>query len=156
MLRGTQKDVDRLTKVRRRAYPVLHRIAQRVGGYVECTTDPAEYVGTVEHTLGRFRTELRSMGFRREPIAALKHHRDGRMSAGSWVFRRSPLADEQLHVTVFRNGLDRIDTYAHWEDSWIRHPLDHYWCHGWDTDRGVATMRSLLRKHDITFRIDRP
>ncbi|RQG99232.1 hypothetical protein [Natrarchaeobius oligotrophus] len=153
--RERDEHLDRLTAIRRRACPVLHRVTEPFGGYVECTMHPSEYVGTVERTLGRFRSDLRSMGFHREPIAALKRHSDGRASAGSWVFRRSLFADEQLHVTVFRAGSDRIDTYAHWEHSWIRHPIKHYRAHGWNTSAGVSTMRSLLREHDIAFRLAR-
>ncbi|GAB3672806.1 hypothetical protein [Halopiger thermotolerans] len=154
---GANRDsVDRLTALRRRVCPVLHEIAGRFGGYVQCTMHSAEYVGTVERTLDRYRTDLREMGFRPEPIAALKCHRDGRKSAGSWVFRRSLFADEQLHVTLFRAGTNAIETYAHWEYSWIRHPIDHYRVLVWDTVRGVETMRSLLRTHGIPFRTTTP
>ncbi|MEY7851666.1 hypothetical protein AB7C87_20980 [Natrarchaeobius sp. A-rgal3] len=145
--------LDRLTEFRRRACPVLHTVAEPLGGYVECTMHPTEYVGTVERTLERFRSDLRTMGFHREPIAALKRHTDGRKSAGSWVFRRSPLAAGQLHVTLFHDDLEYIDTYAHWEHSWIRHPIKHYRATGWDTTGGVATMRSLLDRHEITYRL---
>jgi len=144
-------EIDRLTQLRRRTYPTVHRIAQRIGGYAQCTMDPSEYVGTVDQTLGSFRSELRQMEFRRGPTAAIKRHSDGRQSAGSWVRRRSLWADKQLHVTVFRNGTDRIDTYAHWEDSWIRHPIRHYQSHNWDTVSGVKMMRSLLTGRGVPF-----
>lgn len=146
-----QASIDRLTAIRRRAFPTLHDVAQRFGAYVQCTMHPAEFVGTVDRSLDRFRSDLRSMGFRPEPIAALKCHRDGRKSAGSWVLRRSLLADEQLHVTLFYAGTRTIETYAHWEQSWIRHPIDHYRASGWDTTGGVETMRSLLQANDISF-----
>lgn len=147
--------VDRLTAIRRRVCPVLHRIAQRFGGYVECTMNPVEYVGTVERRLTRFRSDLHEMGFRREPIAALKRRRDGRPSAGSWVFRRSLFADRQLHVTVFHAAASCVELYAHWERSWLRHPIEHYRMSEWDFEGGVETMRSLLREHDIDFRLER-
>lgn len=147
--------VDRITAIRRRVCPVLHRIAQRFGGYVQCTMDPVEYVGTVDRRLRRFRADLREMGFRREPIAALKRHRDGRQSAGSWVFRRSLFADRQLHVTVFHAAADCVELYAHWERSWLRHPIEHYRMSEWDFEGGVETMRSFLREHDIDFRLER-
>lgn len=148
--------LDRLTALRRRACPVLHELAQRFGGYVQCTMHPSEYVGTVERSLDRFRSDLRSMGFRPEPIAALKCHQDGRKSAGSWVHRRSPFAKKQLHVTLFYGSDRSVDTYAHWEDSWIRHPIKHYRAGGWDTAAGVETMRALLHTHDISFRLAGP
>jgi len=141
--------VDAITRVRRRAYPRLHRLAERFGGYVACPIHPAEYVGTVDRTLGAFGAELRRMAFRPEPIAALKYHHDGRQSAGSWVRRRSLFAPKQLHVTVFVNDARGVDTYAHWEDSWLRHPIKHYRAHGWDTGGGVDRMRSLLAHHGV-------
>ncbi len=144
--------IDRVTAFRRSVYPVLHGIAQRFGGYVQCVMHPAEYVGTVERSLERFRSDLKSMGFRSEPIAALKRHRDGRKSAGSWVRRGSLLADTQLHVTLFVADDSEVETYAHWERSWIRHPIDHYQATSWDTAGGVKTMRSLLQSNDISFR----
>lgn len=146
-----KQGIDRLTRLRRRTYPVVHRVVRKVGGYAQCTMDPSEYVGTVDRTLDSFKTELRHMEFQREPIAAIKRHSDGRQSAGSWVRRQSLWADKQLHVTVFRNGGDGIDTYAHWEDSWIRHPIQHYRSHNWDTVSGVKKMRSLLTGHGIPF-----
>lgn len=149
---GNAAAIDRLTALRRRIYPALHDVADRFGGYVQCTMHPSEYVGTVDRSLERFRSDLRSMGFHPEPIAALKCHRDGRQSAGSWVQRRSPLAPKQLHVTVFRASDTAVEAYAHWEHSWIRHPIKHYRASGWDTTRGVRAMRSILRAHDVSFR----
>ncbi|OIB58104.1 hypothetical protein [Natrialba sp. SSL1] len=148
--------LDRLTALRRRVCPALHDVAQQFGGYVQCTMHPSEYVGTVDRSLEQFRTDLRSMAFRPEPVAALKRHRDGRQSAGSWVHRHSLLAEKQLHVTLFFAGESSVETYAHWEHSWIRHPIDHYRASGWDTSAGVETMRTLLRTHGISFRESRP
>lgn len=157
MIDPTRSDsLDRLTAIRRRTYPVFHRIAQQFGGYAQCTMHPSEYVGTIERSLQQFRSDLRSIGFRPEPIAALKCHRDGRKSAGSWVRRQSVLADEQIHVTLFRTGTTGIETYAHREYSWIRHPVEHYQASKWDTAGGVETMRTILRTHDIPFRQNRP
>jgi len=143
--------VDAITRLRRRTYPRLHRLAERFGGYVACPIHPAEYVGTVDRTLPAFGAELRRMAFHPEPIAALKYHRDGRQSAGSWVRRSSLLAAKQLHVTVFVSEGRGVDTYAHWEDSWLRHPIKHYRAHGWDTSGGVDRMRSLLTQHRVPF-----
>lgn len=146
---------DRLTALRRRVCPVLHRLVRCFGGYIEFEIHPAEYVGTVQRSLDRFRADLREIGFHPEPIAALKHHSDGRTSAGSWVTRKSRLAEKQLHVTLFRTNSGTVDMYSHWEASWIRHPIKHYQLRNLDADRGVATMRSVLRDHDIPFRSER-
>ncbi len=145
----TGPDVDWFTRIRRIVCPPLHRLSRPLGGYAECIMDPDEYVGSVDRELSVFVTELRAMGFRREPISSLKRHEDGRFSVGSWVKRPSPLADKQLHVTLFRNRTASIDIFAHHEDSWISHPIRHYRATGWDTTTGVAKMRRLLTHHGI-------
>lgn len=116
--------------------------------------DPSEYVGTVQRGLEEFRPELETMEFAPEPVASLKVHRDGRYSAGSWVRRRSRLDDWQLHVTLFQDGRDAVEVFAHREYSWLRHPYKHYTSVGWDTSTGVSRMRTLLSEHDVSYRIE--
>ena len=146
-------DLDLTTRLRRRVLPTVHRIKEPLGGFAQCTQHPAEYVGTVQRDLRAFRPDLEAMAFAPEPIASLKVHRDGRQSAGSWVRRRSPLADHQLHVTLYRDGRDAVEVFAHREYSWLRHPIAHYRGEGWDIDGGVMRMRRLLTDHDVSFRI---
>ena len=148
-----RNELDLSTRVRRRLLPTLHRIKEPLGGFATCTQHPAEYVGTVERGLTDFRPDLEAMAFSPEPIAALKVLEDGRFSAGSWVRRQSPMADWQLHVTLFQDGRDAVDVFAHREYSWLRHPVAHYRGEGWDTDGGVERMRRLLTDHDVSFRI---
>ncbi|NUB90835.1 hypothetical protein HTZ84_13665 [Haloterrigena sp. SYSU A558-1] len=147
--------IDLTTRVRRRVLPTLHRIKEPFGGFAQCLQHPDEYVGTIPYGLETFRADLEAMAFEPEPIASLKIHRDGRLSAGSWARRRSPLATWQLHVALFQDGADAVDVFAHREYSWLRHPYRHYTCEGWDTEGGVERVRSLLADHDVTFRIDR-
>lgn len=151
---GVHADLDWMTRARRRVLPTVHRIKEPLGGFAQCTQHPAEYVGTVEGSIREFRSDLESMSFTPEPIASLKVHRDGRLSAGSWVRRRSPLADWQLHATLYRDGRDAVEVFAHREYSWLRHPYRHYRGEGWDTDGGVERMRSLLETYDVAFRIE--
>lgn len=146
--------IDLATRARRRICPTLHRIKEPLGGFAQCTQHPSEYVGTVQRGLGEFRPVLADLEFAPEPIASLKVHRDGRLSAGSWVRRRSALATWQLHVTLFQDGHDALELFAHREYSWLRHPYKHYTGVGWDTASGVERMRSLLDDHGIQFRID--
>lgn len=146
--------IDRVTRLRRRVLPTLHRIKEPLGGFAQCIQHPDEYVGTVQYGLGEFRSELREMAFEPEPIASLKIHRDGRLSAGSWARRNSPLASWQLHVSLFQTDREAVDVFAHREYSWLRHPIKHYRGDGWDTASGVERMRSLLSTHGVTFRID--
>lgn len=145
---GTAPDV--LTQVRRTVCPPLDRLATPIGGYAQCVMDADEYVGAIEREVDSFAAELRSMGFRREPVSALKRHEDGRLSAGSWVRRSGLLADGQLHVTIFRGSRRTVDVFAHWEYSWITHPIKHYRATGWDTEQGVRMMRALLEGRGIT------
>lgn len=151
---GREHDIDTLTKVRRRVCPTLHRLKQPLGGFAQCIMDSAEYVGTIEQELAQFRTDLRSMGFNREPISSLKFHDDGRASAGSWVKRPSTLAEKQLHVTLFYCESHAIDVFAHWEYSWITHPYKHYRAADWETGTGVRMMRALLAEHGIEYVVD--
>lgn len=145
--------IDRLTRLRRRVLPAIHRIKEPLGGFAQCTMHPAEYVGTVRRDLEAFRPDLRAMEFSPEPISALKVHRDGRLSAGSWVRRASLSADWQLHVTLFTGDPGTIEVFAHREYSWLTHPYKHYVSEGWDTAGGVSRMRSLLSEHGVAFSI---
>jgi len=146
--------VDRVTRLRRRVLPALHRIKEPLGGYAICTLDPAEYVGTVSRSLDAIRETLRDMEFEREPIASLKRRADGRLSAGSWVRRESPLADKQLHVTLVREATGVVELYAHREYSWLTHPYRHYTFSEWEPEAGAARMRELLADRDLTLRLD--
>ncbi|WP_121742116.1 hypothetical protein [Natronorubrum halophilum] len=146
--------IDLTTRVRRRVLPTLHRIKEPLGGFAQCIQHPDEYVGTIQYGLEEFRSDLDTMSFAPEPIASLKVHRDGRLSAGSWVRRRSPLASWQLHVALFTDDPGTVEVFAHREYSWLRHPYRHYRGVGWDTNSGVERMRSLLSDHDVAFRID--
>jgi len=146
--------VDRVTRLRRRVLPALHRIKEPLGGYAICTLDPAEYVGTVSRTLDEVRETLRRLEFEREPIASLKRRADGRLSAGSWVRRESPLADKQLHVTLVRDAPSAVELYAHREYSWLTHPYRHYTFSEWEPEAGVERLRELLAERDLTLRLD--
>jgi len=146
--------IDRVTRFRRRVLPALHRIKEPLGGYAICTLDPAEYVGTVSRSLDAVRETLRRLEFEREPIASLKRRADGRLSAGSWVRRESPLADKQLHVTLVRDAPGAVELYAHREYSWLTHPYRHYTFSEWEPKAGVERLRELLAERDVTVRLD--
>ncbi len=155
---GTTNGIDALdltTRVRRRVLPALHRVKEPLGGYAVCRQHPSEYVGRLERELDAVRSLLADMGFEREPIASLKVHDDGRLSAGSWVRRDSPLATRQLHVTLFRTESGAVEVFAHREYSWLRHPYKHYTQDGWDSRGGVERMRDLLSERDVSYRCER-
>ncbi|WP_254522451.1 hypothetical protein [Natrinema caseinilyticum] len=146
--------IDLTTRVRRRVLPALHRIKEPLGGYAVCRQHPDEYVGTVKRDLEAARSTLEGLSFEPEPIASLKVHDDGRLSAGSWARRESSMAKWQLHVALFRTGGGAVEVFAHREYSWLRHPYKHYTREGWDVHSGVERMRSLLSDHEIPFWIE--
>jgi len=114
-----------------------------------------QYVGTLHMSEDDIEAILRQLGFRRNPVAFLKSRAwspfdvDG-ISEGSWVWRSSLFADRQLHVTLFDNEDDgSYDVLAHWELSWIRHPIKHYRSEGFDPVGGREEMVNRLAELEI-------
>ncbi|SEW09678.1 hypothetical protein [Natrinema salifodinae] len=137
---------DFINALRRSLLPQLHFLLRGTfGGYAVSHTTADEYVLTARCSEATIEAVLAALGFSRNPIAALKVRMDGNTSEGSWVWRPSLLADEQLHIVVhdLRNETG-VDVYAHWEYSWIRHPYKHYVARGYDAERGVALARRWL------------
>ncbi|MFC5970706.1 hypothetical protein ACFPYI_05105 [Halomarina salina] len=148
---------DFVNALRRHVWPSLHRLFEPFGGYAVMHTTEEEYAMTVhcsEGTLERILDE--ELGFSRNPLSALKVRVDGNTSEGSWVWRESPLADWQLHLVLHvvddavdedREG-EAVDVYAHWEYSWLTHPLKHYATRGYDAEKGVRLAREWLGRYD--------
>lgn len=140
---------DFVNAVRRRVWPKLHRLFEPFGGYAVMHTTAAEYAMTVrcsEATLERVLAE--ELDFSRNPLSALKVRVDGNTSEGSWVWRESLLADWQLHVVLHAVDGDAVDVYAHWEYSWLTHPLKHYATRGYDAEKGVRLARRWLAEYE--------
>lgn len=137
---------DFVNAVRRSFIPQIHYLFQgSFGGYAVSHTTADEYALTAHCSEHRLENILENLGFSRNPIASLKVRMDGNTSEGSWVWRPSPLADEQLHVVLHDlEDTEGVDVYAHWECSWIRHPYKHYVARGYDAERGVALARQWL------------
>ncbi len=142
---------DSVNALRRTILPQLHYVVHGTfEGYAVSHTTEDEYVGTVHCTEDEIEAMLSEIDFSRNPIASLKVRFDGNTSEGSWVWRDHPFADDQLHVVLHadEDRDDRVDVYAHWERSWIRHPYAHYVARGYDADRGVELTRRLLEQWD--------
>ncbi|APW98071.1 hypothetical protein CHINAEXTREME_09860 [Halobiforma lacisalsi AJ5] len=137
---------DFVNAVRRSFLPQLHYLFRGTfGGYAVSHTTADEYVLTAHCTEDTLEDVLDELGFSRNPIASLKVRLDGNTSEGSWVWRASPLASNQLHVVLHDlEGAEGVDVYAHWECSWIRHPYKHYVTRGYDAEIGVALARRWL------------
>lgn len=138
---------------RRRILPAFHSILDvLIGGYALSDTPPEEYVGTLYCPESDIEELLGSLGFTRNLVASLKVRVDGNVSDGSWVYRKSFLADRQLHVILHQTE-DGVATYAHWEYSSIRHPYRHYIARGYSAEKGVRIMRSVLYDTTDTYGI---
>lgn len=137
---------DAVNAIRRTVLPQLHFLLRGTfGGYAISQTTADEYVLTAYCSEETIENVLERLDFSRNPIAALKVRMDGNTAEGSWVWRPSLFADEQLHVVV--HDLENepgVDIYAHWECSWIRHPYRHYLSRGYDAEKGVAITRRWL------------
>ena len=146
---------DATNALRRTVLPQLHYVLYGTfEGYAVSHTTEDEYVATVHCPESAIESILAERGFSRNPIASLKVRFDGNTSEGSWVYRDHLLADDQLHVVLHTLGDDevdddddeRVDVYAHWERSWIRHPYAHYVARGYDAEKGVEITKRLLER----------
>ena len=104
--------------------PWITRLA-RVIGAPDYRLRETEYVGTVDRSMDEVIEVLRSMGFTWGPVSWYHQPPVGTSPDGSWTYRRSILADRQLHVVLVARGPGRVDVYAHEEENWLRHPVLH-------------------------------
>ncbi|SDR17630.1 hypothetical protein [Natronobacterium texcoconense] len=141
---------DFVNAVRRSFIPQLHYLIEgSFGGYAVSHTTEDEYALTAHCSEDRLEEILADLGFSRNPIASLKVRMDGNTSEGSWVWRESPLSDDQLHIVIHElDDAEKVDVYAHWECSWIRHPYKHYVARGYDAEKGVELARRVLVNYD--------
>lgn len=142
---------DFVNALRRSFLPQVHYLLRgSFGGYAVSHTTADEYVLTACCSEERIESVLDELGFSRNPIAALKVRTDGNTSEGSFVWRPSPLSSWQLHVVLhaIEGDEERVDVYAHWECSWIRHPYRHYVARGYDAEKGVELARRCLEAYD--------
>jgi hypothetical protein len=106
-----------------------------------------EFVGTAEVELSELEKVLWAGGFHRNPIAAIKT-REGVPEVGSWVWRKQPTAQRQVHVMLFKNAKQagQVDIYAHEEYSCInpKVAVKHYFGTDQKERLGVKQVRSKL------------
>ncbi|MDL5360880.1 hypothetical protein [Halalkalicoccus sp. NIPERK01] len=139
---------NRLNGARRTIKPPIHRLFDwAFGGYAMTDNTEEEYVGTVDLPQRELEELLATAGFRRNVVSSLKVRVDGNVSDGSWAWRASPLADWQLHLILHDVG-ESVEAYAHWEYSWITHPVKHYRAVGCSPERGVGMAREFLRNYE--------
>lgn len=112
------------------------------GGHCcERQTSMNQLVDTVALSEEELEVVLHSLEFVRNPLSHWKRVGD-HGETGSWAWRgavevdedgehsfdRDPLADGQIHIILFELDGDSGTTavYAHWEYSWLTHPIRHY------------------------------
>jgi len=136
--------------LRRTLLPLLDRLARRRldgGHYAAYELGADEIVGLIDAPPEQVERVLWDAGFERMPLAALKHLHDGRTEVGSWAWRDSLLAREQVHVMLFRSVRDGETLVAAHREPNALNPwtaLDHYRGRGLDADAGEREVRRRL------------
>ena len=148
-----------LERLRQNVASLLHAPLSLVGLYAERETPREQYAFTLREPYPIVEAQLHRLGFVRNLVSSLKY-RDyetpPETTVASWVrYPDGALAsDNQLHLALYA-GSDRstTDVYAHWEPSWIRHPIRHYRATDVDAQRGIERARSLFEDAGIEYAV---
>lgn len=139
---------DLLYRVRQRVGPWLTRLARTLG-QPEYRIRQTEYVGTVRLPMEELIAKLRAGGFTWGPFSWYHQPPVETNPNGSWTYRRSLLADRQLHVILTAQAREHIAVYAHEEYNWLRHPVKHGKQVGIDREKGARRMRRWLEAQEL-------
>ena len=146
-----------LERVRQHVTSALHLPLSAIGLYAERETPHDQYAFTLREPYPRVEARLHRLGFVRNLVSSLKfraYDSPPETTAASWVcYPEGALAsDDQLHLGLFV-GPDRAttDVYAHWEPSWIRHPIRHDRANEVDAETGVTRVRTLFEREGIEY-----
>lgn len=137
-----------LYRVREHVGPWLTGLARTLG-QPQYQIRRTEYVGTVRLPMDELVAELRAGGFAWGPISWYHQPPVETDPNGSWTYRRSWLADRQLHVILSAEAREHVAVYAHEEYNWLRHPVKHGKQVGIDRERGAAEMRRWLEAQGV-------
>ncbi|TKX73904.1 hypothetical protein EXE46_12045 [Halorubrum sp. GN11_10-6_MGM] len=148
-----------LERLRQGVASLLHAPLSLVGLYAERETPREQYALTLREPYPIVEAQLHRLGFVRNLVSSLKY-RDyetpPETTVASWVrYPEGALAsDDQLHLALYV-GADRstTDVYAHWEPSWIRHPIRHYRASDVGAENGVRRARSLFEAAGIEYAV---
>lgn len=147
---------------RRRVWPKLHPLLQRVGGYAIGVTPENQLAAVFEQDIEEVEHQvMHSLGFGRNNIACLKHRETGEWSDGSWVWRPDGwLSEMQLHITLYDGifdgegmaGQSEVTTaYAHWEDNYWVSPFDHLDGANFQPREGVRRFQEMLDEAGVDY-----
>ncbi|SFR57143.1 MULTISPECIES: hypothetical protein [Halorubrum] len=148
-----------LERLRQHVASLLHAPLSLVGLYAERKTPREQYAFTVREPYPVVEARLHRLGFVRNLVSSLKYRAYAtppETTVASWVrYPEGALAsDHQLHLALYA-GSDRstTDVYAHWEPSWIRHPIRHYRATDVDAQKGIERARSLFEDAGIEYAV---
>lgn len=146
-----------LERVRQVVAGLLHVPLSTVGLYAERETPRDQYACTLREPYPIVEARLHRLGFVRNFVSSLKrraYDTPPETTVASWVrYPERALASEyQLHLGLFV-GPDQstTDVYAHWEPSWIRHPIRHYRATDVDAETGIERTRDLFERAGIEY-----
>ncbi|TKX83939.1 hypothetical protein EXE43_21605 [Halorubrum sp. SS5] len=148
-----------LERLRQGVASLLHAPLSLVGLYAERETPREQYALTLREPYPVVEARLHRLGFVRNLVSSLKY-RDyetpPQTTVASWVrYPEGALeSDDQLHLALYA-GADRstTDVYAHWEPSWIRHPIRHYRATDVDAEEGIRRVRSLFEAAGVEYAV---
>lgn len=136
----------------------IHEALSLLGGYAIIEKGKREYVYSVKVNEDKLEEVLYRGGYHRNVLAAKKYRRlSGKEepSEGSWVSRPSILADMQNHATIFPGHNEgELDIYHHYETSWVRHPIKHYFNVEQTGGDPEGVLQSALEQSDIEYYFD--
>jgi hypothetical protein len=148
-----------LERLRQGVTSLLHLPLSAVGLYAERETPSEQYALTLYEPYPIVEARLHRVGFVRNLVSSLKFRNyamSPEISVASWVrYPDGALAsDARLHLALFV-GPDgsTTDVYAHWEPSWIRHPVRHYRANDVDAATGVKRVRALFEREGIEYAV---
>lgn len=133
--------------------PVITRLG-RTFGQPEYRLRDTEYVGTVQQPLDEFTETLQKHGFEWDPVAWYHQPSVGSEPNGSWAYRRTLLADRQIHVILIAHSPAYIDVFAHEEYNWLRHPIKHLRQVNIKRKAGRRKMRQWIESHGIEIDVN--
>lgn len=148
-----------LERLRQGVASLLHAPLSLVGLYAERKTPREQYAFTLHEPYPIVEAHLHRLGFVRNLVSSLKYRAYAtppQTTVASWVrYPEGALAsDYQLHLALYA-GSDRstTDVYAHWEPSWIRHPIRHYRATDVDAQKGIERARALFEEAGIEYAV---
>jgi len=146
-----------LERLRQHVTSLLHLPLSLVGLYAERDTPRDQYALTLRDPYPEVEARLHRLGFVRNLVSSLKrraYDAPPETTVASWArYPDGALGStHQLHIGLFV-GPDEstTDVYAHWEPSWIRHPIRHYRAREVESEQGVRRLRELFEREGIEY-----